>query len=146
MLAHDGPMILRVYLVTVGVYAGFQWTVRIVVYPALADVPASAFVAYLSAYQRRVTYLVGPLFAALLLTTALVATQGSIPVGARALALVLLAVILATTAFAAVPAHRTLSKGWDVGAHRYLLRADAVRVAAATAQAGLALALVLASP
>ena len=39
-----------------------------------------------------------------------------------------------------------VSKGWDVGAHRYLLRADAVRVAAATAQAGLALALVLASP
>lgn len=146
MLAHDGPVILSAYLVTVSVYAGFQWTVRIVVYPALADVPAPAFVAYLTAYQRRVTYLVGPLFAALLLTTALLATQGSIPIGARGLALALLAVILATTAFLAVPAHRTLSKGWDVGAHRYLLRADAVRVAAATAQAGLALALVLASP
>ena len=45
MLAHVGPVILRAYLVTVSVYAGFQWTVRIVVYPALADVPAPAFVA-----------------------------------------------------------------------------------------------------
>ena len=100
----------------------------------------------MTAYQQRVAYLVAPLFAALLLTTALVATQRSIPIGVRGLALALLAVILATTAFAAIPAHGTLGKGWDVGAHRYLLRADAVRVAAATAQTGLALALVLASP
>ena len=146
MLAHDGPVILRAYLVTVSVYAGFQWTVRIVVYPALADVPASAFVAYLTAYQRRVTHLVAPLFAALLLTTALVATQRSIPIGVRGLALALLAVILATTAFAAIPAHRTLGEGWDVGTHRRLLRADTIRVVAATTNVALALALVALRP
>ena len=140
------PDVLIAQLVATSVYAGFQWTVRIVIYPQLAEVPGPAFIAYLAAYQRRVAYLVVPLFAALLVTTTLMAVQSDIHSGARALAVTLLAVVLGTTALAALPTHRKLSKGWDVGAHRRLLRADTIRAVAATAQAMLALALLALRP
>ena len=51
-------------------YAGFQLTVRTVVYPQFARVPAQAFPAYERAHQRLVTPLVGVLFGALAVTTA----------------------------------------------------------------------------
>ena len=127
-------------------YAGFQWTIRVVAYPQLAEVPGPAFTTYLAAYQRRVTYLVGPLFAALLLTTALVAVDAAVGAGGKALAVLLLGVVLGATAFAAVPQHSRLSAGWDAAAHRRLLTADTVRVVAATLDAALALVLMLLSP
>lgn len=138
--------VLIAQLAATSAYAGFQWTVRAVVYPQLANVPGPAFVAYLAAYQRRVTHLVIPLFAALLVTTALVAVRPDINAGARVLGVTLLAVVLGTTALSAVPAHRRLSEGWDVGAHQRLLRADTVRVVAATMQAALSLTLLALSP
>jgi hypothetical protein len=54
-----------------------------------------------------------------------------------------LAVVLGVTGLLAVPLHRRLDAGWDAGAHRRLLRVDAVRVAAATGSAAAALWLVL---
>ncbi len=125
-------------------YAGFQWTIRVVAYPQLAEVPRPAFATYLAAYQRRVTYLVGPLFAALLLTSVLVALDGAVTAVGRVLAVLLLGAVLGATAFAAVPQHSRLSAGWDAAAHRRLLTADTVRVVAATLNA--VLALVLLSP
>ena len=122
-------------------YAGFQWTIRVVAYPQLAEVPGPAFTTYLAAYQRRVTYLVGPLFAALVVTTALVAMDGDLGDVGRVLSVLLLGVVLGATAFAAVPQHSRLSAGWDAAAHRRLLTADTVRVVAATLDAALALAL-----
>lgn len=122
-------------------YAGFQWTIRVVAYPQLAEVPGPAFTTYLAAYQRRVTYLVGPLFAALVVTTALVALDGDVGDVGRVLPVLLLGVVLGATAFAAVPQHSRLSAGWDAAAHRRLLTADTVRVVAATLDAALALAL-----
>lgn len=122
-------------------YAGFQWTIRVVAYPQLAQVPGPAFTTYLAAYQRRVTYLVGPLFAALVVTTALVALDGGVGDAGRVLSVLLLGVVLGATAFAAVPQHSRLAAGWDADAHHRLLTADTVRVVAATLDAALALAL-----
>ena len=140
---HDDlvPDVLTVHLLSTSAYAGFQWTIRVVAYPQLAEVPGPAFTAYLAAYQRRVTYLVGPLFAALVVTTALLALNGDVAAGGRVLAVLLLGVVLGATAFAAVPQHSRLSRGWDAGAHRRLLTADTVRAVAATLDAALALAL-----
>jgi len=131
-------------LAATSAYAGFQWTIRVVAYPQLAEVPPPAFVPYVTAYQRRVTYLVGPLFAALIVTAALVAVDGSVAAWGRVATVLLLAVVLGATAFAAVPQHSRLGRGWDAGAHRALLRADTVRVAAATLD--VVVALVLLSP
>ena len=50
-----------VHLVLVAAYAGFQWTVRALVYPQFAEVP-TGFAAYERAHQQRITRVVGPLF------------------------------------------------------------------------------------
>jgi len=123
------------HLMSVCAYAGFQWTVHLVVYPQLAAVPSASFVAYERAHQRRISYLVGPLFAALVVTTALLWARRpeGISLWMPALSAALLLVILAVTGLLAVPLHRRLERGWDRGAHQSLVRVDAVRLAAATA-------------
>jgi hypothetical protein len=53
---------LVVNLALSAAYAGFQWTVRVLVYPQFAQVPPDAFAGYGRSHQRRVTRVVGPLF------------------------------------------------------------------------------------
>lgn len=126
--------LLVVHLVLSAAYAGFQWTVRFLVYPQFAQVPPPAFAAYERSHQRLVTRVVGPLFAGQGATTLLLlvlrpAAVPLLPVLAGAASL---AVVLGVTALLAVPLHRRLDRGWDPAAHRRLLRVDGVRVAAAT--------------
>ena len=127
--------LLVVHLALTAAYAGFQWTVRGLVYPQFAQVPPAAFPAYERAHQRRVVPVVGPLFAGQGVTTTwLLAAR---PEGVRLLPVlaggVCLAVVLGVTALVAVPLHRRLDAGWDAAAHRALCRADTVRALAATA-------------
>ncbi|RZU32197.1 DUF1772 domain-containing protein [Blastococcus saxobsidens] len=127
--------LLVVHLALTAAYAGFQWTVRIVVYPQFAQVPPAAFAAYERSHQRRVTRVVGPLFAGQVVTTSalLVAQPAGTPLVPVLVGAGCLAVVLAVTALLAVPLHRRLDRGWDAGAHRRLLSVDGVRVCAATA-------------
>ncbi len=127
--------LLAVHLALTAAYAGFQWTVRALVYPQFAQVPPDAFPAYERAHQRRVTRVVGPLFAGQGATTLwLLLTRPDgvalLPVLAGA---VCLAAVLGVTALFAVPLHRRLDAGWDAAAHRRLLAVDTVRAVAATA-------------
>ncbi len=126
------PLSSAVFLVSAAAYAGFQWTVQWVVYPQFALVPPLAFTEYERVHQRRISHVVGPLFAALVLSTGWLAVNGPAGPAAAAVAVGLVAVVLGVTAFVAVPLHRRLSAGWDPAAHRSLLRADLVRTAAAT--------------
>lgn len=127
--------LLVVHLALTAAYAGFQWTVRVLVYPQFAQVPPAAFAAYERSHQRLVTRVVGPLFAGQGATT--LAVLAARPAGAPLVPVLAgaacLAVVLGVTAVLAVPLHRRLDRGWDPAAHRRLLRVDAVRVAAATA-------------
>lgn len=127
--------LLVAHLVLAAAYAGFQWTVRVLVYPQFTRVPPGAFAGYERSHQRLVARVVGPLFAGQVLTTALV--LGLRPDGVPLLPMLAgaasLAVVLGVTAVLAVPLHRALDRGWDPAAHRRLLRVDGVRVAAATA-------------
>lgn len=143
---HDGPVpdILTAHLISTSVYAGFQWTVRVVAYPLLEQVRGAGFARYLDAYQRRVSFLVAPLFTALLVTTTLLAVDDTVPFAGRLAAVVAFAVVVSVTAWGAVPQHRRLARGWSADAHRHLLRADTVRVIAATA--GVVVAASLVSP
>ena len=136
-------MLLAVHLLVVGAYAGFQWTVRVLVYPQFAAVPPARFAAYERAHQRRVSRVVGPLFAAQAVTTGwlLADRPAGTPLALVLLAAALYGAVLLVTAAVAVPLHRRLDGGWDPAAHRRLLRVDALRVALATAAAGVALAL-----
>lgn len=140
------------HLAAAAAYAGFQWTVRVVVYPQLAtagralDAAGGGFPALEAAHSRRVSRLVGPLFLALVATTAWVLAAAG---GARPLALgaaACTAVVLAATAAGAVPQHRRLGRGWDEAAHRRLVRVDTLRALAASAQLLLALGLVASVP
>lgn len=110
-------------------YAGFQWTIRMLVYPQFAAVPAGSFVGYERSHQRRVSLTVGPLFvfAGCSSIAAFVARPGV----AAGFAGACCAAILCTTAAAAVPQHRRLSAGFDEAALRRLLLADSLRLALA---------------
>ncbi len=120
---------LLAHLVFASAYAGFQWTVRLLVYPQFALVQAVGFPAYERSHQRRISLVVGPLFGAMALTTAglLFLSPAGVPWWGAAGAAALLASILAVTAFLAVPLHGRLATGWDPGAFRSLLRVDLVR-------------------
>jgi hypothetical protein len=124
------------YGLAAAAYLGFQLTVRLVVYPQLARVPAAASAAFERAHQRLITPLVGVLFGALALATAALLVAGPRRPGLVAGAL--FGGILAVTAFGAVPQHGILSRGYDAAAHRRLLRWDTVRVALGLAQLALA--------
>jgi hypothetical protein len=127
-------VVLVAQLVTTAAYAGFQWTVQVVVYPQLGAVPESAFTAYERSHERRIGYVVGPLFAGLVVTTVLLwfARPAGTSAWGPALSSGLLLAVLGVTGLLAVPLHRRLERGWDPAVHRRLLRVDAVRVAAAT--------------
>ena len=127
--------LLAVHLALTAAYAGFQWTVRGLVYPQFAQVPPAAFPAYERAHQRRVSRVVGPLFAGQGGTTLwlLADRPAGTPLPAALAGAACLAVVLAATALGAVPLHRRLGETWDDGAHRRLLRVDTVRAVAATA-------------
>ncbi len=127
--------LLVVHLALTAAYAGFQWTVRALVYPQFAGVPAAAFPAYERAHQRRVSRVVGPLFAGQAVTTLwlLAARPAGVPPAPVLAGAGCLAVVLGVTALLAVPLHRRLGEGWDAGVHRRLLRADTARAVAATA-------------
>ena len=137
--------LLVVHLVLTAAYAGFQWTVRGLVYPQFAQVPPAAFPAYERAHQRRVGRVVGPLFAGQGVTTSwlLVARPDGTPLLPVLLGAACLASVLGATALGAVPLHRRLGTAWDDAAYRRLLRVDTVRAVAATAGVAAALAVLL---
>jgi hypothetical protein len=127
--------LLAVHLALTAAYAGFQWTVRALVHPQFALVPAAAFPAYERRHQQRITRVVGPLFVGQGVTTLwLLAArpEGTPPVPVLAGA-ACLALVLAATALGAVPLHRRLGEGWDDAGHRRLLRVDTGRAVGATA-------------
>ena len=116
-------------------HAGFQATVTLVVYPALAAVPADAWDAAHDRHSRRIAPLVGIVYAAALVASggALVTSPGA---GTAAAATVTLATVL-VTALSAAPTHDRLSSGPTPELLRTLLRADRLRcLFAALALAG----------
>ncbi|MHA3703863.1 DUF1772 domain-containing protein [Jatrophihabitans sp. YIM 134969] len=127
------------FTVAAALYLGFQWTIRVLVYPQFTQVPASAFVAYEARHQRLVSIAVGPLFLAWGITAIAlfvwppdgVSRWWAVATGACT------AVVLGLTALLAVPLHRALSTRFDADAHRRLLRVDTARLIAATAATAL---------
>ncbi|MGN6608219.1 MAG: DUF1772 domain-containing protein [Jatrophihabitans sp.] len=117
-------------------YAGFQWTIRLVVYPQFATVPREAFVRYEARHQGLVSIAVGPLF--VLDGAACIAAFVHGPRWPSAAAGACLAVILLLTAFGAVPQHRALSSGFDAAVHRRLLLVDSLRLGLALGAVGAA--------
>jgi hypothetical protein len=138
--------LLVINLALFAAYAGFQWTVRVLVYPQMTMVPPEAFPAFEHRHQRLVVRVVGPLFAGQAVTTLwlLVDRPPGTPLLAVLASAACLAVVLELTALGAVPQHRRLDRGWDPSVHRRLVHVDTLRALVATAGVGAALWLVLA--
>lgn len=134
------------FAVAASLYTGFQWTIRVVVYPQFAQAAAAgdrAWVDYEAAHQRLVSVAVGPLFAALGLAALAVLARPPAGVGRTlpGLGVVLVGAVLALTGLAAVPLHGRLSRRWDAGDHRRLLAVDSARLVAAAGATAVAVAI-----
>jgi hypothetical protein len=119
--------------------AGLAWFVQLVHYPLFAQVGRDGFARYEAEHTRRTTWLVAPLMLAEAASTLvlLVADPSTLTVVGAAL----LGVVWLSTALVQVPLHGRLQRGFDADAHRRLVRSNAVRTAAWTGRAVIALAL-----
>lgn len=116
---------------------GFIWTIQVLQYPLMAEVPAEAFTRFEEVHQRRVTVVIamfGPLDVVMaglvFLTVDAVPTWLSFTSGAA------LAAIWVSTAFFYAPLHGRLSEGFDEALHRRLVTSNWLRTVAWTMRGG----------
>lgn len=114
-----------------GLHAGFQLTVTVVVYPALADLPVASWPTAHAAHSRRIAPIVAVVYAAALIASGIAISRAETTVS---LAVWLAAggtlVAVLDTALVAGPLHARLTPRDDALVAR-LLTADRVRCAAA---------------
>ncbi|WP_307861615.1 hypothetical protein [Nocardioides xinjiangensis] len=128
-LSDPGPWLLLV----AGVHLGFQVTVDLVVYPALAEVPDDRWAEAHARHSRRITPVVAVLYPALVGLLGWTAVAGPLEAGTW-MALLGAAVAAGTTALVAAPAHRRLASAPPEERPALVLRlvrADRVRTAGA---------------
>ncbi|MDT0214089.1 hypothetical protein Q9R29_09340 [Rothia sp. ARF10] len=113
-----------------GAHLGFQLTVSLVVYPALADVGPDRWARAHDAHSRRITPVVGVVYVGLLAAVAAVlltdAADGGTLVAAAGAGWSML-----LTAVGAAPVHGRLGRGHDEGLVRRLLVVDRLRLVGA---------------
>ncbi len=116
-------------LAAAALHAGFQLTVTLLVYPALAATSAADWTDVHRRHAHRITPLVGAVYLAVAATSAaaLLATPG----GAVVAAVAAHSAALGLTAFVAAPLHGRLGAGRDPVLVGRLLRADRLRSATA---------------
>lgn len=112
------------FALAAALHAGFQLTVTVLVYPALAEVPPDRWTGAHARHSRRIAPLVGVVYAALLVSGVAAALDGPGALGWVALALT--AGALAVTATLAAPLHGRLTPDTDDLRAR-LLTVDRVR-------------------
>jgi hypothetical protein len=112
--------------------AGLIWTMQILNYPLLAKVDPADVPQYEQAHNRRFIWLVGPGVAVTFASAAvmLVWRPSAVPLAVPVTALLLLAVIIASTAGQGGPAHARLARQFDSGVHAGLVRTNWIRTAA----------------
>lgn len=117
-------------LAATAVHLGFQLTVTVLVYPALARIPADRWPVAHAAHSRAITPLVALIYGGLLATGIWTLASG-LPGPWTLVALTATAAAVLVTAAAAAPAHGRLENGHDADRIARLLRADRLRAVAA---------------
>ena len=122
---------LLLHMAATWAMVGFIWTIQVLQYPLMAEVPRDGFPRFEAVHQRRVTAVIalfGPLevvMAALVfLTVDVVPTWLSFGSGA------VLAAIWASTAFFYAPLHTRLAAGFAEHLHRRLVSTNWLRTIA----------------
>ena len=131
-------VLLLAHAASTAALAGLIWTVQLVVYPGFGEVGRTpAWAAVHAAHTRRTGLLVCLPWAVQGLTLALLLVRrpDGVPLPLLLGVAALAAVPVLVTATVSVPAHRRLSRGWDDGTWRRLVRTNWWRTAAWTAGA-----------
>ncbi|WP_420454252.1 hypothetical protein [Rubrivirga sp.] len=135
------PLVFLVHLGATLLMVGVIWVVQVVHYPLFAGVGAEGWSAYEAAHQSRITFVVGPLMVAELVTAVWLVLDrpAALPVGAVVAGAILVGVVWTSTAFVQVPLHTALGGAFDADAHGRLVATNWVRTLAWTARGGLVL-------
>lgn len=118
-------------LLAAAAHLGFQLTVTLVVYPALADLPPERWAPAHDSHSRRITPVVALVYAGLVLATGAALLSADVGAGV-AIAAAAAAACVGLTAAVAAPTHARLGHGHDPALVRRLLLADRLRLVAAT--------------
>lgn len=133
------PLILLANVTATLLMTGVIWMVQVVHYPLFALVGREQFPAYEYAHSASITLLVMPLMLVELGTAFLLALS-PLPGLDRLTPWIGLGLTAATwgvTLFFSIPAHNTLSGGFDAAAHAALVSSNWLRTLAWTAHSGL---------
>lgn len=132
------------HLVSTTLLAGLIWTVQIVHYPLMALVGEDRFVDYEAAHAPRMAAVVMLPWTVQGITTAglLLQRPPGVPLTLVLAAALTAAVPVVVTVAWSVPAHATLSTGFDRAVHRRLVRTNWIRTAAWTTHVPIAVAIV----
>jgi hypothetical protein len=129
-------IILIANLVSTWYMVGLIWMVQVVHYPLFGKVGPDQYTAYQSSHQSLTTLVVGPPMLVEFLTAVLLVwfRPAGIPGWLVYVALILLAVVWASTAFVQVPCHEKLTAGFDAAVHSRLVVSNWIRTIAWTAR------------
>lgn len=128
--------ILLTQFATTWFMVGLIWIIQIVHYPLFADVGREQFEAYSNKHQMLITFVVGPVMVAELLTAFVLAIYPPTPELAIwfRVALALLLVVWICTAVLQVPQHGRLTEGYDLPTIRALVNGNWIRTIAWSAR------------
>ena len=128
------PTILLIQFAATWFMVGLIWLIQLVHYPLFAGVSEEGFVDYHQKHQMWITFIVGPVMIAELLTALVLAWYP--PSGETALwmriALGLLIVIWLATLLIQIPQHSRLESGYDAATIRALVNGNWIRTIAWT--------------
>ena len=127
--------LLAVHVAATWALVGLIWTVQLVHYPLFAQVGAEAFRSYHARHTQQITWIVAPLMAVELLTSALLVARGAREPWLLA-SLAPLAFNWISTWRVQIPLHKRLANGFDADVHRRLVATNWWRTAAWSIRGG----------
>ena len=132
-------LILVANLVSTSYMVGLIWMVQVVHYPLFAKVGTEHYESYQISHQSLTTLVVGPPMLVELLTAVLMIwyRPAIVPIWSIYVALGLLVIVWASTAFLQVPCHEKLTSGFDASVHSRLVVSNWIRTVAWTVRAAL---------
>jgi len=121
---------LLLHMAATWAMVGFIWTIQLLQYPLMAEVPKAGFSRFESIHQRRVTAVIAMFGPLEVVTAALVfLTVDTVPTWLSFGAGAILAAIWTSTAFFYAPLHARLAGGFDERLHRRLVSTNWLRTA-----------------